>query len=271
MKSKITAAPYLLWALILIIIPLILVAIFALTDTSGGFTLDNFKNSLEYAPVIFNSIWLSIIATAICLVLAYPLAYVISRRSKSRQRTMVMLVMLPMWMNFLLRTYAWMTLLENNGLVNKFFGLFGLGPFEMINTQGAVVLGMVYNYLPFMILPLYSVMVKIENSLIEAAADLGCSAVDTMRRVILPLSMPGISTGIIMVFVPSVSTFVISRMLGGGSFMLIGDLIEMEFLGNAYNPNLGAAISMVLMLIILVSMALTDLFRNSEEKEGLLL
>ena len=164
-----------------------------------------------------------------------------------------------------------MTLLENNGLVNKFFGLFGLGPFEMINTQGAVVLGMVYNYLPFMILPLYSVMVKIENSLIEAAADLGCSAVDTMRRVILPLSMPGISTGIIMVFVPSVSTFVISRMLGGGSFMLIGDLIEMEFLGNAYNPNLGAAISTVLMLIILVSMALTDLFRNSEEKEGLLL
>ena len=145
MKSKITAAPYLLWALILIIIPLILVAIFALTDTSGGFTLDNFKNSLEYAPVIFNSIWLSIIATAICLLLAYPLAYVISRRSKSRQRTMVMLVMLPMWMNFLLRTYAWMTLLENNGLVNKFFGLFGLGPFEMINTQGAVVLGMVYN------------------------------------------------------------------------------------------------------------------------------
>lgn len=282
MKSKITAAPYLLWAVILIILPLILVAIFALTAagggastsavaSSGGFTLENFKNSLEYAPVIFNSIWLSIIATAICLVLAYPLAYAISRRSKKKQRTMVMLVMLPMWMNFLLRTYAWMTLLENNGLVNKFFGLFGLGPFEMINTQGAVVLGMVYNYLPFMILPLYSVMVKIDRSLVEAASDLGCGAADTMRHVILPLSMPGISTGIIMVFVPSVSTFVISRMLGGGSFMLIGDLIEMQFLGNAYNPNLGAAISMVLMVIILVSMALTDLFRNSEEKEGLLL
>ena len=282
MKSKITAAPYLLWAVILIILPLILVAIFALTAasggastsavaSSGGFTLENFKNSLEYAPVIFNSIWLSIIATAICLVLAYPLAYAISRRSKKKQRTMVMLVMLPMWMNFLLRTYAWMTLLENNGLVNKFFGLFELGPFEMINTQGAVVLGMVYNYLPFMILPLYSVMVKIDRSLVEAASDLGCGAADTMRHVILPLSMPGISTGIIMVFVPSVSTFVISRMLGGGSFMLIGDLIEMQFLGNAYNPNLGAAISMVLMVIILVSMALTDLFRNSEEKEGLLL
>ena len=148
-----------------------------------------------------------------------------------------MLVMLPMWMNFLLRTYAWMTLLENNGLVNKFFGLFGLGPFEMINTQGAVVLGMVYNYLPFMILPLYSVMVKIDRSLVEAASDLGCGAADTMRHVILPLSMPGISTGIIMVFVPSVSTFVISRMLGGGSFMLIGDLIEMQFLGPDFQPS----------------------------------
>lgn len=184
---------------------------------------------------------------------------------------MIMLIMLPMWMNFLLRTYAWMTLLENNGLINKLLGFLGLGPFEMINTQGAVVLGMVYNYLPFMILPLYSVMVKIENSLVEAASDLGCSASDTMKHVLLPLSMPGVTTGIIMVFVPSVSTFVISRMLGGGSFMLIGDLIEMQFLGNAYNPNLGAAISMVLMFIILICMALTNLFKDPEEKEGLLL
>ena len=162
-----------------------------------------------------------------------------------------------------------MTLLENNGLINKLLGFLGLGPFEMINTQGAVVLGMVYNYLPFMILPLYSVMVKIENSLVEAASDLRCSASDTMKHVLLPLSMPGVTTGIIMVFVPSVSTFVISRMLGGGSFMLIGDLIEMQFLGNAYNPNLGAAISMVLMFIILICMALTNLFKDPEEKEGL--
>ena len=180
---------------------------------------------------------------------------------------MVMLVMLPMWMNFLLRTYAWMTLLENNGLVNKFFGLFGLGPFEMINTQGAVVLGMVYNYLPFMILPLYSVMVKIDRSLVEAASDLGCSASDTMRHVILPLSMPGISTGIIMVFVPSVSTFVISRMLGGGSNLLIGDLIELQFLGNSYNYNLGSAMSLVLMVIVLLCMSFTT--ADTEEMEAM--
>lgn len=271
MKSRISAAPYLFWAALFIVIPLVLVAIFAFTDADGHFTLDNFKASVDYAPVIFNSIWLSIIATAICLVIAYPLSYFISRRTESKQRTLIMLVMLPMWMNFLLRTYAWMTLLENNGLINNLLGLIGLGPFELINTQGAVVLGMVYNYLPFMILPLYSVMVKIDQHVIEAASDLGCSPKETMKHVILPLSMPGITTGIIMVFVPSVSTFVISRMLGGGSFMLIGDLIEMQFLGNAYNPNLGAAISMVLMVIILVCMALTDLFQNAEEKEGLFL
>ena len=271
MRSKMTAVPYLLWAALFIIIPLILVALFAFTGSGGGFTLENFESSAAFAPVIFNSIWLSIIATALCLVIAYPLAYAISRRSSGGQRTMIMLIMLPMWMNFLLRTYAWMTLLENNGLINQFFGLFGFGPFDMINTQGAVVLGMVYNYLPFMILPLYSVMVKIDHSLTEAAADLGCGATDTMRHVILPLSMPGVTTGIIMVFVPSVSTFVISRMLGGGSFMMIGDLIEMQFLGNAYNPNLGAAISMVLMLIILGCMAITNLFQDTEEKEGLLL
>jgi len=174
-------------------------------------------------------------------------------------------------MNFLLRTYAWMTLLENNGVINRLLGMIGLGPFEMINTPGAVVLGMVYNYLPFMILPLYSVMTKIEPLLIEAATDLGCSPWETLKRVTLPLSLPGIATGVTMVFVPSVSTFVISVMLGGGSFMLIGDLIEMQFLGNAYNPHLGAALSLVLMVILLICMALTDMFSNPEEKEGLLL
>ena len=271
MKSKFTSAPYMLWSVFFIIIPFVLVGYFAVTGHDGHLTLDNFKHSVAFAPVIFNSIWLSIIATVICLVVAYPLSYIISRSSKHGQRTLVMLIMLPMWMNFLLRTYAWMTLLENNGLINKFFGLIGLGPFEMINTQGAVVLGMVYNYLPFMILPLYSVMTKIDRPVIEAASDLGCNAIDVLKRIILPLSMPGITTGIIMVFVPSVSTFVISRMLGGGSFMLIGDLIEMQFLGNAYNPNLGSAISMVLMVIILICMALTNIFQDVEGKEGLLL
>lgn len=271
MKAKIAAAPYLLWASFFIVIPLGLVIYYALTDLHGAFTLSNFVQSFHFAPVIGSSIWLAIIATAICLLIGYPLAYLISRRNSGGQRTLVMLVMLPMWMSFLLRTYAWMTLLENNGVINRLFAMIGLGPFEMINTQGAVVLGMVYNYLPFMILPLYSVMTKIDQSLIEAATDLGCSPAQTLRQVVLPLSAPGIATGITMVFVPAVSTFVISVMLGGGSFMLIGDLIEMEFLGNAYNPHLGAALSIVLMVIILICMALTDMFSDPEGKEGLLL
>ncbi|WP_324825347.1 ABC transporter permease [Sinanaerobacter sp. ZZT-01] len=271
MKIKATASPYLLWMILFIIIPLGLVAYFSVTDRSGHFSLDNYKDAFAYAPVIFNSIWLAIIATVVCLILAYPLAYTFSRSRPSHQRTLILLIMLPMWMNFLLRTYAWMTLLENNGLINRFFGFFGLGPFEMINTSGAVVLGMVYNYLPFMILPLYSVMTKIDYSLIEAAQDLGCNSIQILKNVIIPLSMPGITTGVTMVFVPSVSTFVISRMLGGGSNMLIGDLIEMQFLGNAYNPNLGSALSMVLMVIILICMALTNMFSDVEEKEGMLI
>ena len=181
-----------------------------------------------------------------------------------------MLVMLPMWMNFLLRTYAWMTLLEKNGLINKLFGLIGLGPFNMINTQGAVVLGMIYNYLPFMILPLYSVMTKIDNRTVEAAQDLGANSFQVISRVIVPLSMPGVASGITMVFVPSVSTFIISRMLGGGTNMLIGDLIDLQFLGNAYNPNLGAAISLVLMVFIFLCMSITNQLDN-EEMDGVLL
>ena len=169
-----------------------------------------------------------------------------------------------MWMNFLLRTYAWMTLLENNGLINRFFGLFGLGPFEMINTQGAVVLGMVYNYLPFMIMPLYSIMVKIENSTIQAAQDLGANGVQVLFKVVLPLSVPGITSGVIMVFVPAISTFIISKMLGGGSNLLIGDLIELQFLGNAYNPHLGAAMSLVLMIIILLCLGFLNYFGDED-------
>jgi spermidine/putrescine transport system permease protein len=172
-------------------------------------------------------------------------------------------------MNFLLRTYAWMTILEKNGLINSFLGNFGIGPLELINTQGAVVLGMVYNYLPFMILPLYSIMTKIPNSLIEAAQDLGCNGFGVLSKVLIPLSVPGISTGVIMVFVPSVSTFIISRMLGGGGNLLIGDLIDLQFLGNAYNPNLGAAISLVLMVLILLCMSITNQF-GDEDREDML-
>ena len=270
MKSKYASIPYLIWMVLFTVVPLGLVIFFAFTDTSGNFTISNISQVGKYMPVLMRSIWLSLIATVICLVVAYPLAYIMSRRKSYQQRTLLMLVMLPMWMNFLLRTYAWMTLLERNGVINRLLGLIGLGPFEMINTQGAVVLGMVYNYLPFMIIPLYTIMTKIDNSVIEAAQDLGANTGNVFARVIIPLSMPGITTGITMVFVPAVSTFIISRMLGGGSNLLIGDLIDMQFLGASYNPNLGSAISLVLMVIILICMSVTNQFDSSEGKEEMM-
>ena len=269
--SYVLSAPYMLWAVIFIAAPLAIMGYFALTDEAGAFTLDNISRVGEFAPILMRSIWLAAIATVICLVIAYPLAYIISRGSGSRQRTFLMLIMLPMWMNFLLRTYAWMTLLEKNGLINRFLGLFGVGPFDMINTSGAVVLGMIYNYLPFMILPLYSIMTKIEEHTIEAARDLGANGSVIFSSILLPLSSPGIKTGITMVFVPAVSTFMISRMLGGGGNLLIGDLIDLQFLGNAYNPNLGAAISLVLMVLILLCMSIFNQFGDEEEMEGMLL
>ena len=265
MKLKYFSAPYLVWMVVFILVPLVMIGYFAFTTDGGDFTIRNVSDVGQYANIFVRSIWLSLIATAICLVIAYPVAFILSRMDKHRQGTMLMIVMLPMWMNFLLRTYAWMTLLGNNGIINNILGTVGLGPVRMINTSGAVVLGMVYNYLPFMILPLYSVMVKIDKSLLEAASDLGCSSASTLFRVVVPLSMPGITSGITMVFVPAISTFIISRMLGGGSNLLIGDLIEMQFLGNAYNPHLGAAISLVLMVIILVIMTIMNQFDPDDQ------
>jgi spermidine/putrescine transport system permease protein len=282
MKNRASAFPYTIWMVVFIVVPLLLVAYFAFTaqvpvegglegETMTVWTIDNISQVGKFAPVLLRSINLAAIATVICLLICYPISYIISRGSGSYQRTLLMLVMLPMWMNFLLRTYAWMTLLEKNGIINRFFGLFGIGPFNMINTGGAVVLGMVYNYMPFMILPLYSIMTKIDSTAIEAARDLGADALHVFTRIILPLSMPGVKTGITMVFVPAVSTFIISRMLGGGANLLIGDLIDLQFLGNAYNPNLGAAISLFLMVIILLCMSIFNQFGNEEEMEGTLL
>ncbi len=264
-KLKVFATPYLVWMVVFIVVPLLMVAYFAFTDENGNFTLDYIANVGQYTNIFVRSIWLAVIATVVCLILAYPVSFMLSRMKKHHQGTMLMIVMLPMWMNFLLRTYSWMTLLGNNGIINYLFGLVGLGPFKLINTEGAVVLGMVYNYLPYMILPLYSVMVKIDKSLIEAASDLGCNAVSVLFRVIVPLSVPGIMSGVTMVFVPAISTFIISRMLGGGSNLLIGDLIEMQFLGNAYNPHLGAGISLVLMVIILVIMTIMNQFNPDDQ------
>ncbi len=268
--QKLIAAPYLLWMAVFIVVPMIMVAYFAFTGEDGKFTLEYMKDVSQYGGIFLRSVWLAAIATVVCLIIAYPIAFILSRMNVKTQSTMLMLVMLPMWMNFLLRTYAWMTLLGNEGVINNLLGLIGLGPFKMLNTSGAVVLGMIYNYLPYMILPIYSVMVKIDNSILEAASDLGASKISAMVKVVVPLSLPGIMSGITMVFVPAISTFIISRMLGGGSNLLIGDLIEMQFLGNAYNPNLGAAISFVLMVIVLIIMTVMNQFDSSDEERVLL-
>lgn len=267
MKAK-AAVPYNVWMVIFIIVPMILVVIFAFTDKSGHFTLQNIMEVGQYSNVFLRSIWLGALATVISLALGYPLAYIISHINVRRQSVMIMLVMLPMWMNFLLRTYAWMTLLEDNGIINNMLASMGFGRLHLINTQGAVVLGMVYNYIPYMILPLYSVLTKIDVSVIEAAQDLGASRRRVFSRVIFPMSMPGIISGVTMVFVPAVSTFIISKMLGGGGNLLIGDLIDMQFLGSAYNPNLGSAISLVLMVLILICMGIMNQFDDGESSGG---
>ena len=278
MKNKLSrfAVPYEVWMAIFVVAPILIMVIYAFSSSEGGFTLDNFVQMGGYTQVFLRSFKLAIIATLICLVIGYPVSYLMSREGPAFQRTAMVLIMLPMWMNFLLRTYSWMTILENHGLLNQLFEKIGLISlynhifgteleyFSMMNTQGAVVLGMVYNYLPFMILPIYTAMTKIDNSVIEAAQDLGCNVWQILLRVLVPLTGPGIATGITQVFVPAVSTFIISRMLGGGSNLLIGDLIELQFLGNSYNLNLGSAMSLVLMVIVLLCMSFTSSFDESE-------
>ena len=280
------SAPYVLWMALFVVIPLIVVVVYAFTkELAGGAwvpTLENFAGMAGYAAVFARSFLLAAIATVICILIGYPAAYLLTRTPPGFRRVANMLIMLPMWMNFLLRTYAWMSILENNGLLNQFFdaiglfdlinGIFGtdIEYFRMIRTQGAVVLGMVYNYLPFMILPIYSVIVKLDNSLVEAARDLGANSATVFRKVIFPLSLPGILSGVTMVFVPAVSTFAISRLLGGGTHMMLGDLIEQQFLGGAYNPHLGSAIALVMMVIVIICMGIMNRFGEGEEQAVLL-
>ena len=276
MKNKLSrfAVPYEVWMAIFVVAPILIMVIYAFSSSEGGFTLDNFVQMGGYTQVFLRSFKLAIIATLICLVIGYPVSYLMSREGPAFQRTAMVLIMLP--------TYSWMTILENHGLLNQLFEKIGLISlynhifgteleyFSMMNTQGAVVLGMVYNYLPFMILPIYSVIIKLDHSLLEAARDLGAGSLTVFRRVILPLSLPGVISGITMVFVPSVSTFAISRMLGGGTELLLGDLIERQFLGGAYNPQLGAAISLVMMIIVLVCMLVMNRFGEGEEQAVIL-
>ena len=277
-KLPLLSIPYVVWMALFVVAPIVIVVVYAFSAVGGGFTLANFSRMGTYAVVFTRSFKLAIIATLICLAIGYPVSYMMSKEGPRFQRAAMVLIMLPMWMNFLLRTYSWMAILENNGLLNQLFQKIGLITlynnifgtdltfFRMINTQGAVVLGMVYNYLPFMILPIYSVIVKLDSSLIEAARDLGANSFNVFRRVILPLSLPGVLSGITMVFVPSVSTFAISKMLGGGTEMLLGDLIEQQYMGGAYNPQLGAAISLVMMVIVVVCMWVMNRFGEGEEQ-----
>lgn len=264
MRSRIAAIPYIVWMLIFTVVPLLLVLYFAFTTSEGNFTFSHIVEMSDYMDVLFRSVGFAFVATVICIVIGFPVAYIVSRALPGKQSSLIMLIILPMWINFLLRTYAWMTLLDENGLINRFLRLFGIGPFNMLNNSGAVILGMVYNYLPFMILPLYSVMTKIDKSVIEAAQDLGASNLQVLRKVIIPLSMQGINTGIITVFVPSVSTFIISRMLGGGTNDLIGDIIEAQFLGTSYNPHLGSAMAIVLMVIVILIMSIFNQFGEED-------
>ena len=266
MKSKWLSGPYILWMALFTLIPLGVVFYYAFTDSvTGAFTLDNLANIGNYLPIFLRSIWLSIFATIICLLIAYPVAYYIAHCKPGTQRFLQMMVMLPMCMSFLLRTLAWVALLEDTGIINNLISSIGLEPLPLIRNNGAVILGMVYNYLPYMILPLYTVIMKIDPRLIEAAQDLGCNSRQVFSKVILPLSVPGIVSGITMVFVPAVSTFYISQKLGSPGTILIGDVIESQF-KSAYNPNLGAAMSLVLMILIFVCVGIMNRFTNDEEE-----
>ncbi|MBQ8881048.1 MAG: ABC transporter permease [Oscillospiraceae bacterium] len=267
-KSILLSAPYILWMLLFTLIPLGVMVFYAFTDPdTGAFTLGNLRDLGLFLPTLGTSVWYSLLSAGICLLLGYPVAYFIAHRSAVTQKILYMLIMLPMCMSFLLRTLAWVGLLETNGIINVLLGKLGLGTVELIGTPAAVILGMVYNYLPYMILPLYAVIVKIDNRLIEAAEDLGCNGVQVFSRVILPLSVPGILSGITMVFVPAVSTFYISQKLGGAETMLIGDIIEKQF-KTSNNPNLGAALSLLLMLMVLVCTGIMNRFGGEDEEGG---
>ncbi len=267
MKNKLLAAPYIVWMVLFTLIPLGIVFYYALTDSmTGQFTLANLASIGTYLPIFLRSIWLSLFASLICLVIGYPVAYFIAQCKPLTQRFLEMLIMLPMCMSFLLRTLAWVAMLEDTGIINNFIRAIGLSPLPLIRTNGAVILGMVYNYLPYMILPLYTVIMKIDRRLIEAASDLGCTPSQVFTKVILPLSGPGILSGLTMVFVPAVSTFYISQKLGSTGTTLIGDVIESQF-KTAYNPNLGAAMSLILMVLIFVCVSIMNHFGENEDEE----
>ncbi|SCG83126.1 Spermidine/putrescine transport system permease protein potB [Proteiniborus sp. DW1] len=273
MKKNISTFPFLVWVTLFTIVPLLLVLLFSFTEGDVQnirelkFTLDNFKRFMQpnYINIISRSAGLALISTVICLVLGYPMAMILAGMEEKKRNFWVLLFIVPMWMNFLLRTYAWMTLLGKQGLINTFLEFLGLPTLNLLYNNGAVILGMVYNFIPFMVLPIYTVLSKIDKSIIEAAEDLGSNRLTVFRKVIFPLSIPGVASGITMVFMPAVSTFVISRLLGGNRYMLIGNLIEQQFL-TVYDWHFGSAISIIMMIIILIAMGFMERF--DKDKEG---
>ncbi len=266
LMERIAAIPHIVWALIFIVGPLLFVLYFAFTDANGTFSFSNIALLSSYSHIFLVSICFALVATAICLLIGYPLAFVMSRAKPSTQKLLLVLLMLPMWISLLIRTYSLMTLLDNGGLVNSLLGAMGFDPITMVGTGGAVILGMVYDFLPYMVLPIYTSMSKLDKRYLEAAADLGCNPFQTVFRVVLPLTVPGIISGITMVFVPSISTFYISQKLGGGNFDLLGDTIERQFkYPSTY--HVGAAVSLVMMILILISVAVMNRFSDAEGEE----
>lgn len=275
MKTKKLAYPYILWMGIFILIPLLLVVFFAITKgdsqnfSTFTFSIENLKRAFAplYLKVLARSVNLALISTIICLIIGYPMAYIISREKPKKRNIMILMFVIPMWMNFLLRTYAWLTLLGKNGLINTLITKLGFAPLNLIYNDTAVLLGMVYNFLPFMVLPIFSILAKIDKGLIEAAEDLGSDKITIFKKVIFPLSLPGVVTGVTMVFIPAVSTFVISSLLGGNKYSLIGNVIEEQFRYTG-DWHFGSSMSIILMIFILITMAATSKFDKEKEGEG---
>ncbi len=270
-KKSLAAYPYIIWSAIFIIVPLLMILFFSLTidtDTGYKFSLENFQRLMNplYFKIFGRSLLLAVLSTVVCLLIGYPVAYIVSKMPEHKRNLVIMLFILPMWMNFLLRTYAWLPILGKNGIVNNFLGIFGIEPIQFLYTNGAIMLGMIYNFLPFMILPIYTVLSKIDTNLINAASDLGANKKQIFAKVIFPLSIPGVISGITMVFMPAVSTFVIPRLLGGGKDMLIGNVIEQQFT-TLSDWHFGSALAIILMILILISMAIMSRF-DGEQTEG---
>lgn len=266
------ASPYVVWSMIFIVIPLLLIVFFGFTKEENGqyiFSLENFQRLMDpiFFKVFARSLWLALVSTILCILIGYPTAYIISKAKVSRQGILILLFILPMWMNFLLRTYAWMAILGKNGFINTVLTTLGFNPVNILYTNTAVLLGMVYNFLPFMVLPIYTILSKMDKDLINAAKDLGANSFQVFTKIILPLSVPGIVSGITMVFMPAVSTFVISKLLGGGKVMLVGNLIEQQFM-TVGDWHFGSAVSIFMMILIVLSMAFMNKFGNESGKEG---